>query len=402
MHHFNVAAVPFARLENTSPASIEPAPTATIGDVMGKRNPLPQEFSSRAIVLGDPQARTWGDEPPHWTDAWFATPREELHAQHRGIVGCEHNYLAISGGGANGAFGAGLLTGWTKIGTRPEFTAVTGISTGALTAPFAFLGPSWDHRLEQIYTTISTKDLVKKTPISAVTSSAIFSTKGLQGVIARFFDGTVLEAIATEFRDKGRTVTIGTTNLDALRPVIWNIGRIAASGHPDALELIHKVLLASASIPIAFPPVLINVEVDGRRYDEMHVDGGAAAQIFLYPTGVDWARVLERLEVQGRPNVYLIRNSCHTPDWKEMNPLLLPIALRTVKSLIRTQGVGDMFRVYSAAQRDGLEFHLADIPEDFDTHPAEQFDPVYMRQLFDLGHNLAKSGFPWKRTPHEL
>ena len=220
-------------------------PALTNGDVMSKRNPVPEELCSRAMVLGGSRARTWGDEPPPWTDEWFATPREELHAQHRGIVGCEHNYLAISGGGANGAFGAGLLTGWTRNGTRPEFTAVTGISTGALAAPFAFLGPAWDHQLKQVFTTFSTKDLIKKTPLSAVTSSAIYSTKGLQGVIARFFDETVLEAVATEFRDKGRQLSIGTTNLDALRPVIWNIGRIAASGHPDALQLIRKVMLAS-------------------------------------------------------------------------------------------------------------------------------------------------------------
>jgi hypothetical protein len=369
---------------------------------MSKRKPVPQELSSRAVVPGDPRARTWGDEAPHWTDEWFATPREELHAQHSGIVGCEHNYLALSGGGANGAFGAGLLTGWTEAGTRPEFTAVTGISTGALSAPFAFLGPAWDHRLKQVYTTYSTKDLVKKTPLAAVTSSAMFSTKGLQGLIARFFDEEVLEAVAAEYRDKARRLSIGTTNLDALRPVIWDISRIAASGHQDALKLIRKVMLASASIPIAFPPVKFEVEVDGRRYDEMHVDGGAAAQIFLYPTGLDWARVLERLEVKGRPNVYLIRNSCHTPDWKATKPMLLPIALRTVKSLIRTQGIGDVFRVYLAAQRDGLDFHLADIPEDFDNQPAEQFDPVYMRKLFDLGYSHAKSGYHWKHTPPEF
>ena len=369
---------------------------------MSKRSPLPQELSSRATVPGGPRARAWGDEPPPWTDAWISTPREELHAQYQGLVGREHNYLAISGGGANGAFGAGLLTGWTKAGTRPEFTAVTGISTGALAAPLAFLGPDWDHRLEEVYTTFSTKDLVKKTPIAAVTSSAVFGTKGLQGVIARFFNEAVMEAVAKEFRDKGRLLAIGTTNLDALRPVSWNIGRIAASGHPDALDLIRKVLLASASIPIAFPPVHIEVEVDGRRYEEMHVDGGATAQIFLYPSGLDWARIMERLEVQGRPNVYLIRNFCHTPVWKTMKPLLLPIALRTVQSLIRTQGIGDIFRVYYAAQRDGLDFHLADIPADFDHQPTEQFDPLYMRQLFDLGHDLAKSGYLWKRTPNDF
>jgi len=369
---------------------------------MAKRNPLPQELYSRVIVSGDPRARAWGDEEPPWAEEWFATPREELHAQHRGVVGCEHNYLALSGGGANGAFGAGLLTGWTRAGTRPEFTFVTGISTGALSAPFAYLGADWDQQLEQVYTSFSTKDLVKKTPLAAVTSSAVFNTKGLQKMIARFFDETVMEAVAAEYRDKGRQLSIGTTNLDTLRPVIWNITRIAASGHPDALGLIRKVMLASASIPIAFPPVQIEFEVDGQNYDEMHVDGGAAAQIFLYPAGIDWARVLERLEVQGRPNVYLIRNSCYTPDWKPMKPMLLPIALRTMKSLIRTQGIGDMYRVYLAAQRDGLDFHLADIPKDFETQPAEQFDPAYMRQLFDLGYGLAESDYPWKRSPYEL
>mgnify|MGYP001823841013 CR=1 FL=1 len=370
---------------------------------MSKRNPVPRELCSRAVVFqSDIPVRTWGDEPPRWADEWFATPREDLHAQYCGIVGCEHHYLAISGGGASGAFGAGLLKGWTKNGTRPEFTAVTGISTGALAAPFAFLGPDWDHKLEQVYTSFSTKDLVKRTLFSAITSSALYSTKGLQSVIARFFDREVMAAVAAEFRDKGRTLTVGTTNLDALRPVIWNIGRIAASGHPGALDLIHQVLLASASIPIAFPPVRIEVEVDGRRYDEMHVDGGASAQIFLYPAGLDWARVVERLEVQGRPNVYLIRNSRFTPDWKPMKALLMPIALRTMQSLIRTQGIGDTFRVYLAAQRDGLDFHLASVPADFDQQPKEQFDPGYMRQLFDLGYGLAKSGYPWKDAPHEF
>lgn len=110
-------------------------------------------------------------------------------------------------------------------------------------------------------------------------------------------------------------MNVGTTNLDTLRPVIWNVARIAASGHPGALELIRKVLLASASIPIAFPPVRIEVEVDGLRYDELHVDGGASAQVFLYPAGIDWARVMELLDVKGRPNIYLIRNSRFVPDW---------------------------------------------------------------------------------------
>jgi len=370
---------------------------------MRKRNPVPREFCSQAVALpSDTPVRAWADEPPPWADEWYSTPKEELQARYQGIVGCQHDYLAISGGGASGAFGAGLLTGWTKHGTRPEFTFVTGISTGALAAPFAFLGPDWDHKLEQIYTTYSTKDLVRRTLLSAVTSSAVYSTKGLERMIARFFNRGVMVAVAKEFRDKGRQLSVGTTNIDTLRPVSWNISRIAASGHPNALELIRKVLLASSSIPIAFPPVRIEVDVDGRRYDELHVDGGASAQIFLYPAALEWARVLKLLDVECRPNVYVLRNSCFTPDWKPMKPLLMPIAMRTLQSLIRTQGIGDTFRVYLAAQRDGLNFHLADIPTDFDKRSREQFDPVYMRQLFDYGHDLAVSGYPWKTKPHEF
>jgi len=207
-----------------------------------------------------------------------------------------------------------------------------------------------------------------------------------------------MEAIAAEYR-KGRALWIGTTNLDAKRPVIWNIGVIAASGGPEALELIHKVILASASIPAAFPPVFIEVEADGDRYDEMHVDGGTASQIFLYPAGIDWGRVAQRLEVNGTPRAYLIRNSSLEPEWETVSPKILPIAGQSIVSLIRTQGIGDMYRIYLNCMRDGLDYNLAYIPEDFDPEPSEAFDPVYMGKLFDLGYRLAKEGYPWSKAP---
>jgi hypothetical protein len=366
---------------------------------MFKRRPLSPEIYSRAQIPGIPMARCWSDEPPPYTKAWLDTPKEELHSIYSGIVGREHHYLAISGGGSSGAFGAGLLKGWTAAGTRPEFTLVTGISTGALTAPFAFLGPDWDDTLEELYTRYSTKDLVRQNPLVVMNASAMFNTHRLQGMIAKYMNGEVLEAIAREFRDKGRGLDIGTTNLDALRPVTWSISRIAASNHPEALNLIRKILLASSSIPIAFPPVHFDVEVDGKHYEELHVDGGATAQVFLYPTGLDWKQVKERLDVQGNPDVYLIRNSCIAPEWAATKPRAMSIGLRTMTSLIRTQGIGDMFRVYLQAQRDGLDFFLAHIPDDFTPRPTEQFDPVYMRKLFDLGYQMAESGYPWERTP---
>jgi len=363
-------------------------------------NPLPNDFEGMARLPGMPEnARIWGDEPPPWFDRWHKDSREDLAAEFGGVMGREHNYLAISGGGSNGAFGAGLLVGWSAAGTRPEFTIVTGISTGALIAPFAFLGPDYDVQLEEVYTRYSTDDLIKKRSIlAAVTSDAAVGTEPLQTLIARYFNPQVIQAIAAEGR-KGRVLFIGTTDLEADRPVIWNITSIAASGDPGALELIHKVILASASIPVAFPPVIIEVETDGQRYDEMHADGGTSTQIFLYPVGIKWDMVTEKLEVKGTPKVFLIRNAHLEPVRKSLKPKILPIAGRAISSLIRTQGIGDMYRLYYGAQRDGLDYHLAYIPGDFGETPKEMFDPEYMRKLFDLGYRMAKAGYPWHKAP---
>lgn len=365
-----------------------------------QRNPLPDDFAGMAEIPGmSERVRFWGDEPPPYERAWLGQSREELMAQYSGVMGREHNYLAISGGGPQGAFGAGLLVGWTEAGTRPEFTMVTGISTGALSAPFAFLGPAYDAQLKEIYTRYSTDDLVKKRSILAiVTGDSATSTKPLRALVARYFNEQVIDAIAQEFR-KGRQLFIGTTDLDADRPVIWNITRIAASGDPKAVELIHKVLVASASIPVAFPPVIIEVEADGKRYDEMHADGGTSTQIFLYPVGLDWDLVIEKLEVKGEPSVYLIRNARLRPVRKAMIRKVFPIADRSISSLIRTQGIGDMYRVYLAAERDGIDYNLAYVPDDFNEKPKEMFDPEYMKRLFDVGYKMAKSGFPWKKAP---
>ncbi|MHC4708600.1 MAG: patatin-like phospholipase family protein [Planctomycetota bacterium] len=365
-----------------------------------KRNPLPDDFEGIAQIPGMPKkARTWGDERPSYVEEWHVKSREDLQAEFGGVMGREHNYLAISGGGQHGAFGAGLLVGWTAAGTRPEFTIVTGISTGALIAPFAFVGPAYDAQLKEIYTTYSTDDLIKKRHIlTTITGDSAASTERLKALIIKYFNQQVIEAIAAELR-KGRILFIGTTDLDTGRPVIWNITRIAASGNPRAPELIHKVLLASASIPVAFPPVIIEVEAKGQRYDEMHVDGGTSTEIFLYPAGVKWDMVAEKLEVKGTPNVFLIRNARLEFERKAMERKVFPIASRAISSLIRTQGIGDMYRLYLGARRDGLNYHLAYIPDDLSEKPKEMFDPKYMRKLFDLGYRMAKSGYPWHKAP---
>jgi len=181
--------------------------------------------------------------------------------------------------------------------------------------------------------------------------------------------------------------------------VIWNIGAIALSDYPDKVTLIHELMRASAAIPIAFPPVAIPVEVDGVAYDELHVDGGTGSQVFVYPAAVNFRIITEKLKVQGKPKIYVVRNAFVEPDYRGINRSLLPIASRTIESLIRTQGIGDLYQIYALCIRDGNDFNLAYIPSSFTEEPAESFDPVYMSKLFDLGYQMGRDGYPWQKVP---
>lgn len=367
-----------------------------------ERNPLPPEGANAATVLGIPRVRSWGDEPPPWVHQWFERTDQELKDRYPGVYGKPLTYLAISGGGEDGAFAAGLLLGWTAAGDRPEFSVVTGVSAGALVAPFAFLGPEYDHVLRIVSADLQAKDVYKERGlIRAIRTDAMATTEPLQSLIAKYVDEEVMEKIAAAYRD-GRNLNIGTANLDSMRPVIWRIGAIANSGHPDALGLIRKILLASASIPGAFPPVMIPVQYDGESYDELHVDGGAASQVFLYPIGLDVEAVNRRLAIPGRSKVYLIRNSRLDPMYEQVDNRLFPIAGRSISSLVRTQGIGDLYRIYLETCRDGLEFNLAYIPSDFTEMPDEVFDVDYMRELYQMAFERASSGYPWEKMPPEL
>ncbi len=364
------------------------------------RNPVPAELTTQVGIEGVPEARHWADEWPRYSIERFKTYAEEDFQKHfSGIFGKNHSYLAISGGGPNGAFGAGLLAGWTESGSRPEFTMVTGISTGALTAPFAFLGPDYDDELKKVYTTTSTKDILKKRGIlDIIFGDSMSDTTPLKGMIARHVTADMVNAIAREHR-RGRRLNVGTVNLDAGRSVIWNIGAIAASDYPLKLELIHDILRASAAIPVAFPPVPILVEKNGSQYEELHVDGGAGSQVYVYPAAVDWKRITKKLKVQGDPKVYVIRNSFLEPDYQGINRNVVPIALRSIGSLIRTQGIGDLYQIYALCERDGNDFNLAYIPAEFIEKPSEDFDPVYMGKLYELGYQMARKGYPWIKAP---
>ena len=359
------------------------------------RNPLPQELAGEAAIPGIPGARYWADEPPESFRQWLELPEEVLEERYSGIIGRRHDYLLISGGGSDGAYGAGLLVGWTEAGNRPEFQIVTGISTGAIIAPFAFLGPAYDPTLRELYTSFGSDDLVRRRGLNElVRGDSAFSTEPMARLLDHYLGDREIAAIAAEGR-RGRSLLVGTTNLDAARPVIWDLTRIAMSGAPQAKQLIHDIIRASSAIPGAFPPVLFQVESAGGRYDEMHVDGGVTSQLFLGVTGLDWRRIATKLRVDGPPQLYLIRNSQLAPKWVAVDRRLGPIVSRTISSLIRTQGIGDLAQIYITAEQAGMGYNLARVPADFALEPQELFDPAYMVALFERGFSAGRDGSAW-------
>ncbi|WP_395711164.1 patatin-like phospholipase family protein [Reyranella sp.] len=310
-------------------------------------------------------------------------------------------FLAISGGGENGAFGAGLLCGWTAQGTRPTFDLVTGVSTGALSAPFAFLGPEYDPQLRAVYTEIDASQvLAKRRLLAAVFSDAMADNEPLYRTISKYLDDRMIRDIAAAY-DAGRLLLIGTTDLDAQVPVIWNIGAIAKSGHPRAVETIRHILLASAAIPGAFPPSMVDVTIDGKPYQEMHVDGGAFAQTFLYPAALTENR--NERKRRGQPvieaNAYVIRNGRLDPEWATVERRTLGIAGRAISTMIASSGYNDVIRIYNTTQRDGIGYNLAYIGRDFDMELKEPFEQAYMRALFAYGYKKSEHGYNWVKRP---
>jgi hypothetical protein len=284
------------------------------------------------------------------------------------------------------------------MGTRPEFKLVTGVSTGALTAPFAFLGSGWDAQLAAVFTRITPADVLEKRRLTAaIWNDALADSAPLYKLISHYANADMLGAIAKEYA-KGRLLLIGTTDLDARRPVIWNMGAIAASGAPNALELFRKVLLASAAVPAAFPPVLIDVDLDGLHFQEMHVDGGAVVQMFLYPPALAHAKIYEN--VKPRPiRAWLIRNGRLDPEWSDVTRKTLSIAGKAISTMLQVSGMNDINRIYNTTQRDHVDFNLAYVRADFTMTSKEDFDPQFMQSLYEYGRVAGRVGYEWAKRP---
>jgi hypothetical protein len=267
-------------------------------------------------------------------------------------------FLAISGGGDDGAFGAGLLVGWTARGDRPEFNVVTGISTGALSAA---------------------------------------DTTPLKNLIGKFIDEQTIRRIAQEY-EKGRLLLVATTNLDQARSVIWNIGAIAQSTDPRARALIIEVLRASASIPGAFPPVMLDVTVDGKRYEEMHVDGGAMTQMFLYPPSLHLRQVEKKSTVK-KDVAYIIRNGRLFRPEQQVKRQTLAIAGQAIATMTAANGMNDLYRIYLTTERDGVDYNLIYLDDEFNVPYEGPFNKIYMNTLFEFGYRKGAAGIVWHKQP---
>lgn len=373
----------------------------------GREPPAPRELSEQITVLGIPNARFWPDTQGA---ALLREAQASLQLERRAAglpPGSTEglppaNFLAISGGGDNGAFASGLLCGWQESGTIPSFKLVTGVSTGAMIAPFAFLGQPYHDKLCSMYTTIKPSDILESRGLpAAIFSDALADTTPLERLISNYVTEQTLADIAREYQ-KGRLLLIGTTNLDLQRPIIWNIGAIAASGRPEALDLVRKILRASAAIPGAFPPVMIDVEAAGRHYQEMDVDGGAVAQTFLYPPDLGVRVNLRSRENARERHAYIIRSGRLDPDWAATDRQFLTIVQRAIATMIHYSGYNDVLRIYATTQRDGVDYNLGYIEPDFPNTKHEEFDPKYLRALFDYGYAKARQGYKWHKAPPVL
>lgn len=360
-----------------------------------------------AVVAGLPGVRYWGDEVPH--DIMAEVKRRLPHmpqlaqgarqsATGRPIV----EILALSGGGGDGAFGAGVLKGWTASGRRPEFEVVTGVSAGAIIAPFAFLGPRYDNDLEQIWTQYRTSQLATAQILPGLLGgTSLADNSPLRELIAQYVTPRLLREVAQQYR-RGRMLLVGTTNLDAQRQVVWNMGEIASSGGPHALELFRNVILASAAIPGAFPPVEIPVKAQGQTFSEMHVDGGTTRELFVSPVNVPLSTFDRFYGAKPMRKLYIIKNGKVTPEQEVVAPSTVTIAARAITTLIKNQSLGDTYRIYRMAKDDGAEFNFLAVPPDFAQKANEFFDPEYQRALFDKGVELGRRPSAWMKRPPDL
>ena len=351
------------------------------------RIPYTQQEQELAVIPGIPEARVWADDPT----LARKNPLLELRSRESPAI------LALSGGGADGAFGAGLLNGWTQRGDRPRFAIVTGASAGALIAPFAFLGPQYDSVLAEVFSSGAFDGFLQFQGVRGLFGTSLFEAAPLKQLIAKHVTPEIIEAVAREYRI-GRRLYVTTTQLDAQRTAIWDMGAIASSPNPRAPELFRQVIEASASIPGIFAPVLIDVEAQGRFFAEMHVDGGIMANVLIVPDAMLAAKRLH-LPAGVRPRVYVILNSKLGPYFDVVPATTVRIAVRAFETSVRANTRNTLLASYEFMRRRNWTMTLASIDDSYPSQAKPGFDTTYMKELFAFGVEQGRSGAAWRRGP---
>jgi predicted patatin/cPLA2 family phospholipase len=313
--------------------------------------------------------------------------------------------LCLSGGGCLGAYSAGVLCGWTASGDRPgtngrpNFSVVTGISTGALIAPLAFLGPQYDESIRRFYTTVDRRDIYRLRPVRGLFSIALADNGPLAELIDDTMTPELIHAVAEEHR-KGRRLYIGTTELEGGRFVCWDVGEIAARNGPGDRELIKQILLGSSAIPAFFPPSRIPVTVDGRPYVEEHGDGGASSPIFFRPPFVSPETRTEGNTDLAGVDLYLLIAGKLYADAEPIRERFLRIGARSVSTMHYAQTRADLERLYLFSVIHGMNYHLSAIPPEFPAPTSgTEFKREKMEAMFKEGYGLAASGLAWRDRP---
>jgi hypothetical protein len=354
------------------------------------RIPYTAADAAAAVIPGMPDVRFFADSTSDFNAALPAQPGP---------------WLALSSGGSDGAFGAGFLNGLSESGKRPDYAVVTGVSTGALMAPFAFAGSKYDGVLRDAYTKITAADVFE----IGSTGESFVDSWPLKELIAKQITPELLADIAAA-HTAGRRLFVITTDLDAGRSVVWNMGAIAVhaadkTGSDAAAKLFRSVLLASSAVPGGFPPVLIDVESNGKRFQEMHVDGGVGGQFFVAPAALLSATSTYHLPASA---LYVVINTSLEPEFDVVERATPLILAETVGHAVKVDTRLMLDRVYLAAMRSGVDFDVATIPAGFSAPSRGPFDPTYMGALYAAGEQLGKSATPFANLPppypggHEL
>jgi predicted acylesterase/phospholipase RssA len=360
--------------QNPNPS---PPPSASTQKELPPRIPFTAAEDAASTIPGIPEARFWGDSEGEFKQALPAQPGP---------------WLILSSGGEDGAFGAGLITGLTAAGKRPDYAVVTGVSTGALMAPFVFAGPHYDDALRKAYTEVSAADIFEA---GGSSGESFANSWPLRDLIAKQITPELFNDIAAAHRS-GRRLFVVSYNLDAERPVVWNMGAIAAHGGDAALNLFRTALLASASVPGAFPPVLIDVEANGKRFAEMHADGGIGGQFFVAPQSLMATTSDYRLPAT---DLYVVVNTGLQRDFQVVERFAPSILSQAVGGAVKVDTRMMLSLTYAAAKRSGIGFNVATVPASFSAPGKGPFDSRYMGALFKTGYEQGRSESAFASEP---